>query len=416
MHYIGLMDCNNFFVSCERLFRPDLLKKPVAVLSSNDGCIVARSQEVKELGIPMGAPYFMVRAICKKEGVTLFSSNFRLYRDISARVMHALCEEVDTFEVYSIDEAFFSIEETVTEEEVLLLRERIMQKTGIPVSFGIARTKTIAKAAGDHAKKESGVSILDATLWETKISEIPCGSIWGIGRQTSAKLTKLGINTVADLISKDITYVRAHFGVVGERMHHELTGTPVYGVREGEEAISQSLTSTRSFQSAVHERSVLESALGYHAAHLGEKLRDRGLAASYIRIITGASRFSDYAQRKGSAAVALTVPTCDTRVLLKEVLGLFNTIYDPEIPYKKAGVSLGGILPQALVSGALFGEEKGSTNKILDRVTDEINLRFGHGTVRPGTVLNIEGWQASARLRSLEYTTKWQELASVKAM
>jgi DNA polymerase V len=205
MHYIGLMDCNNFFVSCERLFRPDLLKKPVAVLSSNDGCIVARSQEVKELGIPMGAPYFMVRAICKKEGVTLFSSNFRLYRDISARVMHALCEEVDTFEVYSIDEAFFSIEETVTEEEVLLLRERIMQKTGIPVSFGIARTKTIAKAAGDHAKKESGVSILDATLWETKISEIPCGSIWGIGRQTSAKLTKLGINTVADLISKDIT-------------------------------------------------------------------------------------------------------------------------------------------------------------------------------------------------------------------
>jgi DNA polymerase V len=187
LEMIGLLDCNNFFVSCERLFRPDLLKRPVAVLSSNDGCIVARSAEVKDLGVPMGVPYFQVKDVLTKAGAVLFSSNFTLYRDVSARVMDTLEDEVGLIDVYSIDEAFFEVEDDATEADVLAIRARVMKEVGVPVSIGIASTKTLAKQASVLAKKGNGVCILTDALWQEKMEEVPCGSVWGLGRQTVIK-------------------------------------------------------------------------------------------------------------------------------------------------------------------------------------------------------------------------------------
>lgn len=421
---IGLMDCNNFFVSCERLFRPDLVNKPVAVLSSNDGCIIARSQEVKDLGVPMGIPYFEVKDLCKKHDVTLFSTNLTLYRDISARVMSALRSEFAACEVYSVDEAFFDVPDTITPEELALIRSRIIQKTGIPVSIGVAATKTRAKVAGRIAKGNglraksatAGVCILTEELWKETIQGLSCGSIWGIGRQTSAFLSQSRIQTVADLLKQDPTFIRQSLGVVGERLCLELRGTPAYTLGESFEIEQESYTSTRSFALPVREKTVLLSALGYHVAHVAEKLRTDACVASKITIIAQGSRHGAYTLRQGIESTVFTIPTNDTITLTKEVSKLLDTLYDPEIPYKKAGVVLSGIRPTGVVSGSLFGESTFEINtKKLNTVTDLLNKKFGSGTVRSGVTLGAEKWKTRRTRISNEYTTRWSEIATVKA-
>ncbi len=412
------MDCNNFFVSCERLFRPDLLRKPVAVLSSNDGCIVARSQEVKDLGISMGVPYFEVQDICTKHRVTLFSSNFTLYRDISARVMTALKSEFSTYEVYSVDEAFFEIGEGVTESEIASIRARIMQKTGIPVSIGVATTKTLAKVANGIAKKGTGVCIMGAELWSTVQKELPCGSVWGIGRKTSSRLSQQKIYTVADLLRLDMTFVRQNLGVVGERLRLELTGTPVHNL--GEQGLDddeqQSYTSTRSFSNPVKDKLVLMSALGHHIAHVAEKLRNDGNVAGKMTVIARGSRFGDFALREGSASIEFSTPSNDTMLLTKEASKLLETLFDSEIPYKKAGVTLSGIMNEEYTMKSLFQDRAHQDAVVsLDRINDLLNKKFGAGTVRSGVTLNPDKWQERKKLKSQEYTTQWPEIATVKA-
>ncbi len=415
MKRIGLMDCNNFFVSCERLFRPDLIKRPVAVLSSNDGCIVARSQEVKDLGISMGVPYFQVKDICKKHSVTLFSSNFPLYRDISNRVMLALRENFPRCEIYSVDEAFFEIDGDMGEEDIMHIRHEIMQKTGIPVSFGIGATKTIAKMASTYAKRASGVYFMDTQRWEAAIPNISCGSIWGIGRQTARVLSVAGIRSVGDLLARDPSFFKNTLGVVGERLLLELTGIPTHRLEVSGEDERASIMSTRSFKDATHESGVLESALGYHVAHVAEKLRERRCMASRLTIIVAPSRFGDFAYRRHTATGHLSVPTQDTEVLLKEALRLLCVLFDPETPYKKAGVVVSQIVPEEFVALSLFSKAHAEKESSLYTVVDTLNERFGAGTLRPGVVLQTEKWKESRQLRSHEYTTKWSEIAHVKA-
>lgn len=415
---IGLMDCNNFFVSCERLFRPDLLKRPVAVLSSNDGCIISRSQEVKDLGIPMGIPYFQVKDMVKKHDITLFSSNFPLYRDISSRVMGALRDEFDTAEVYSIDEAFFDVASDIDVEEVAQIRGRIIQKTGIPVSFGVGKTKTIAKVASTYSKKGTGVHIFTDDGWKSVQKDVSCGSIWGIGRQTTKKLTDAGIRTVADILACDPTYFRQTLGIVGERLYLELSGTSVFQVGDAHASEHQSIASTRSFHASVYDILVLQSALGHHTAHIGEKLRERGVMASTLTIIVAPSRFSEVASPKRVASIKLEVPTDDTRILLKEACTLLQTLFDPTVPYKKAGIMVSGIVPRDTVSGTLFsqGTEPAKDDRSVYAVADELNMRFGHGTLRPGVVLMTQKWQESKQMLSPAYTTSWNHIPRVKAV
>ncbi len=413
---IGLMDCNNFFVSCERLFRPDLLGKPVAVLSSNDGCIIARSQEVKNLGVPMGIPYFEIQELCKKEKITLFSTNLTLYRDISIRVMNALREEFDVCEVYSVDEAFFEVTEALSVTELMDIRARIIQKTGIPVSIGIANTKTLAKVANGIAKKGIGVSVLTENEREMVIKDIPCGSIWGIGRQTSAFLTKAGIQTVGELLMLDSTYIRQSFGVVGERLCMELRGVSVYKIGDLVEDEQSSYTSSRSFGKPVMDKLVLMSALGHHIAHVAEKLRHDGCIASHITIVARASRFGSFSHREGGMSASLIVPTNDTFVLLHEASKLLDQLFDPEVPYKKAGVVLSGIQPEAMRTESLFtNPESEKKTSIINTITDALNNKFGSGTMRQAVTLGGEKWKERKNLKSPEYTTQWSEIACIKA-
>jgi DNA polymerase V len=413
---IGLIDCNNFFVSCERLFRPDLMRKPVAVLSANDGCIVARSQEVKDLGIPMGIPYFEIKALCKKEQVTLFSSNFPLYRDLSSRVMQALKEEFDTCEIYSIDEAFFTLPENVTVATLEGVRSRVMQKTGIPVSIGVAETKTLAKVANGIAKKETGVCILDSERRETHFKTLSCGSIWGIGRQTVSTLTKEGILTVADFLACDHTYIRNLIGSIGEKLLFELQGTSVYRLNDGTRPIQESYMSTRSFGRVVTQKSVVMSAIGYHVTHVAERLRHDRCVAQGLTVFARGSRFGPFGQREGSKTIVLDVATNDTFTLLRAASMLFDTLYDAEVPYKKAGISLHMIQPEGLAAVPLFDADASLPKKqFLNTVTDSVNRKYGKGTIQHAVVHHVEKWKEEQNMQSRACTTDWSQIATVKA-
>jgi len=411
---IGLMDCNNFFVSCERLFRPDLLKRPVAVLSSNDGCIVARSQEIKDLGIPMGIPYFQVKDVLVKANAVLFSSNFTLYRDISTRVMETLASQVGPCEVYSIDEAFFEIQDDCTEAEVLAIRAYIMKHVGLPVSIGVASTKTLAKQASSLAKKGNGACILKGDISKT-IGHLPCSSVWGLGRQTVTKLRTMNVGTISEFLALDRSVIRSHFGVVGDRICCELQGISVSALGTHALDIRQSIMSTRSFEKTTQDIHAIESAVGYHVSEVGKKLRQMKLVASRMTVYMQASRHSDFTFRVGVKEVSFTEPTASTRELLKRALEQVELLYDSEVPYKKAGVVVSGLMPETYTTGNLFSLKDGikDTSK-LDAVSDALNQKFGHGTLTVG-VVQTSGARGSAKLRSKEYTTNWKDIPTVRA-
>lgn len=414
---IGLMDCNNFFVSCERLFRPDLIGKPVAVLSSNDGCVVARSQEIKDLGVGMGVPYFQIKDLCKKEKVTLFSSNFALYHDISRRVMSALKAEFLESEVYSVDEAFFTVGASVTEEYLQEVRARIMQKTGIPVSIGIAETKTLAKVAVGIAKKGGGVCKLREDDWLTVAEKLSVGSVWGIGRQTAAALGREKIYTVSDFLLQNPARIKQMHGVVGERLFMELKGVSVYKVGDRVAHKQESYMSTRSFGFKVTSKLTLMSALGHHTAHIAQKLREDACVCSTVSVLVRGSRFGPFSHRKSTSTAKLLTPTHDTLSLTKVVSELLDTLYDPEIPYKKAGVVVGGILPESYTTTSLFTDVTTEPKThALDILSDTLNKKFGTGTIQSGITLHPEKWETRKVNTSKAYTTDWSEIAFVKAV
>lgn len=413
---VGLLDCNNFFVSCERLFRPDLIGRPVAVLSSNDGCIIARSKEVKELGIPMGIPYFKVREELHTSGVVIFSSNIQLYRDISSRVMRALADHVSEYDVYSIDEAFFSLADGV-ETDAEKLKEVVEKWVGIPVSIGIGRNRIMAKYANEEAKREGRVVVYaDTDVWNEKMRDIPCGALWGIGRKTAEKLGKHGLKTAYDVAAADPARLSELFGVEGTRLWHALRGE-----RSGKDAdtldTQRSIMSTRAFGRTTTSKSVLIDALSYHVSHAAEKLRKEGCSASYLSIMLRTRRHGKYHLRGGRSDVLLAVPTDDTQVLVKEVLRLFEDTYEAGVPYGGAGITLGGFVPKKYVSGTLF-QETDSAADVPDLMTvmDSINARHGSNTIRPGTILKDHSWKPKSEFRSPAYTTNWSEVQSVKAL
>ena len=416
MQYVGLIDCNNFFVSCERLFRPDLRTKPVVVLSSNDGCIVARSREVKEAGIPMGIPYFKVKKELTDLQTVIFSSNFPLYRDISTRVMHMLEKEVGSIEQYSVDEAFFTIDACMNiEKEMARIRTSIECSVGVPISVGVARTKTIAKYASEIAKKSVGVCFLEGRKWQEMTKEVSVHEIWGIGRQTSQKMREKGIHTVADLLATDRSRIDTLFGIEGLRKLDALSEKQINSSRA--DAGQKSIMSTRSFSKTTHVRTDVEDALAYHVAHAAASLRKKGLMARYVHVLAHASRHGDWLLKQSTDEVILVEPTDDTRTLLKEALCLFRGFYNPEVPYKKAGVVLGGLIDVRYMQGQLFDQKldaKQSSNKLMDTL-DTINDRYGKETVTIGRVQSKDGWKTSRKHISPAYTTNWSQLATVKA-
>lgn len=416
MRLYGLMDCNNFFVSCERLFRPELKNYPTVVLGSNDGVVVSRSEEAKKLGVPMGVPFFKVKDIFEKHKVALFSSNFELYRDISQRVMETLKNEFDKVEQYSIDEAFFELEaesvEAVT-KQLVKFKERVEREIGIPVSLGAAKTMTIAKLASEREKRKSGVCVLLENLWTELQAEIALGEIWGIGGKTASKMRDLGLSNVSDFLNLSEATVKNKFGVHGLRLHSELREKPAHSPDERRQ-LQKSIMSTRSFSKTTTSLAALEAAVSLHSERVAKELREIGGKASVLCVILGTSRHDDWFLQGGKSEVHLPVPTSDTRTILKESIKLTRMIYRGEIPYKKAGVVVSGITEADSTPATLWSLSEPEDDNRLMSTVDFVNEKFGKGSITFGRI-ETAGKLDKDKYRSPRYTTSWSELKKISA-
>ncbi len=414
--YIGVIDCNNFFASCERLFRPDLRGKPVLVLSSNDGCVVARSQEVKDIGIPMGVPYFQIKDIVVKSGVICFSSHFALYRDISARVFTVVRELYPMMEQYSIDEAFFTLDAPSKEAaEVVLrtLKQTIETKVGIPVSIGLALTKTQAKYASTLAKKAGGVSVVLPAEWSDLAATIPLQRIWGVGGRMSARYRAAGMETVADVLGCPMPRLESLFGIAGLRLQAECRGEVMYAVSRLH-GPQKSTISSRSFKQSTTDVLVVKDAIAYHVRHAAADIRRFGLLAGTLSVTLSPGRHSDFYLRGGTLAVPLPAATNDSTSLIALAMRLVEQLYEAGVPYKKAGIALGAFIPEGYLQTSLFATDT-KNDGLLDATIDRLNARYGHESIQLGRHSLPERWQSRQEKLSPAYTTDWSAVATVKA-
>jgi DNA polymerase V len=415
-HYIALVDCNNFYVSCERVFNPKLEGQPVIVLSNNDGCAVARSNEAKALGIKMGAPVFEIQALIEQHQIQVFSSNYALYGDLSNRVMQTLQTFTPEVEVYSIDEAFLGLSGPGCKDAVVAaqtMRETVKRWTGIPVSVGLASTKTLAKIANHQAKRQGGVWVLDEP--ENLLAELPVSEVWGIGRQSTKKLQAHGITTALHLQQTDLNWIRRQMGIVGVRIVQELRGVPCLPL----ELVPQPRKSccvSRSFGRPVTELEELREAISTHTARAAYKLRRDGLTASLLTVFIATNRFSqDEPYYRNSATVGLAYATNDAIALTKAALKALKPLYRQGKRYQKAGIWLSELAPADLVQHDLFIAPE-SHEKALRLMTavDALNSRFGAGTVRCAAAGLRQEWRTRVKQRSPRYTTRWDELLAIR--
>ena len=416
---LALVDCNNFYVSCERVFRPDLRSVPMVVLSNNDGCVVSRSNEAKALGVKMGQPWFECKALAEEHGILAMSSNYALYASLSNRVMKILSDFSTRHEVYSIDECFVDLTGILKLREVsYAIRERVGQWTGIPVCVGIGPTKTLAKLANHVAKKHPrsrGVFNYNALTGEQKaklLQQIPVEEVWGVGRKLSQKLQWHGVCNVLDLREAHIPTMRAEFGVVMEKMQRELQEISCVDLQEVQPA-RQQIISSRSFGQMVTELPVLQDALSSFVANACAKLREQGGQAAVIQVFLQTNRFrEDLPQYMPSLAVPLPYPTNDTLEVNRWASHLCQSMFKSGYQYKKAGVMLSEISPVTHRQGDLLEPDR-ATNRKLMLALDSLNHRFGRGTVRVSTQGAYTQWQMRQACKSPGYTTSWDEVPVV---
>jgi DNA polymerase V len=413
---IALVDCNNFYVSCERVFRPDLHNVPVVVLSNNDGCVVSRSNEAKALGIKMGQPWFECKALAEEHGILALSSNYALYADLSNRVMSILSDYSPRHEVYSIDECFVDLTGTPKLRAVsYAMRERVIAWTGIPVCVGIGPTKTLAKLANHIAKKHPrsmGVfnyNDLTQAQQEKLLSQIEVGQVWGVGRRISARLADHGIHTVQDLRMAHTATLRAEFGVVIEKTQRELQGVACIDLQEVVPDKKQ-IVSSRSFGQTVRDVAVLKDAMSTFVANACAKLRAQGSHAALIQVSLHTNRFrKDLPQYNPSFALPLPQPTNDSLVVSRWADYLVGRLFKPEYAYKKAGIMLGEITPVGQYQADWLEPTQVTDTRLMDAL-DGLNKRFGRGTVKVSTQGAHSGWQMRQERKSPSYTTDWASM------
>ena len=420
---LALVDCNNFFCSCERVFDPSLVGVPVVVLSNNDGCIISRSEEAKALGIPMGAPLHQQQEVIRKHGVRVFSSNYTLYGDMSARVMSILRDALPAIEVYSIDEAFLELPDLMNEEKARELRARVRQWTGSPVCIGIASTKLLAKLSNQHAKKNRATGgVFDFGSCpdpDVLMAATPCDALWGIGKNLAKRLSKLGIENTLQLKKGDPAAVRKSLGVIGERLMRELNGISCLSLEEMPPS-RKGVMASRSFGSPVEALEDLKEALANHVARASEKIRRFGLLATHMEIFVQTNRFrKDDPQYFPSIGVTLSTPTASTSVLMAIARELLQSIYRSGYRYKKTGVMLAHLVPEDEYQPSLFhAPAKGRID--IDKIVDEINRRRGDNRspvitrASQGTPHCGGRWRMKAERHSPNYTTNWNELPVAK--
>ncbi|WP_336289958.1 translesion error-prone DNA polymerase V subunit UmuC [Aeromonas dhakensis] len=420
---IALVDVNNFYASCERLFRPDLKGRPIVVLSNNDGCVVARSAEAKAIGIKMGVPYFQIRQFFEAMGGIWFSSNYALYGDMSQRVMTILEGMAPAVEVYSIDEAFVGLSESWAGNLVAYgrqIRERVQQWTGLTVGVGIGPTKTLAKLANYAAKKwpaTGGVVDLRDEARRARLMAItPIEEVWGIGRRLTARLESQGIRTVAELVAADPKSLRRQYGVVVERTVQELRGIPCADLEQLAQA-KQQIICSRSFGERITQIGPMHQALAGYMERAAEKLRAEGMCCRHVTLFIRTSPFSDKAPYYGNqVSTRLAMPTHDTRALLAQIPALLPRIWRDEQRYQKGGVMLADFTPMGMQQGDLFaGDQQAPRSEALMQVIDKINRGRLGKVYFAARGPDTREWMMKREQLSPRYTTCFNELPAVKA-
>lgn len=417
----ALVDCNNFYASCERVFAPELETRPIVVLSNNDGCVIARSNEAKALGIMMGEPLFKVKKLVHAKNVKIFSSNFALYGDMSRRVMEVLSLHCADIEVYSIDEAFLELRFAGQTTESLEtwakeLRNKVLTWTGIPVSIGIAPTKTLAKLANHIAKKRTITGVYSLQPTDPLLQQLEVGEVWGVGRRYRERLNMVNVNTVTDLQVINEEWMRKEFGVIGLRLVKELNGYVCHKLELPQTERKHTMVS-RSFATDLYNLTEIQKRLALYATRLGEKLRQYEQAAGVITVYLWVNRFRNLRKDGRSCfaqSVTLPISTNNTNHLIAWSKVIAAGLFEPGTNYKKAGIMASELVPQGLSQGNLFHDHAThARNDRMMEVVDQINDKMGRSTVFFAACGNRPKIPMRQEHRSPCFTTQWGELLEV---
>lgn len=412
----GLMDCNNFYASCERVFNPALNGKPVVVLSNNDGCVIARSNEAKALGIKMGVPAYQIKQEVREQGVAVFSSNYTLYGDMSSRVMSILSEIAPEIEIYSIDEAFINLEGIMNLQSLgAAIVNRVIRGTGIPVSLGIAPTKTLAKVANKFAKKYPAyhrLCIIDTDEKRVKALKLTdIADVWGIGHRQAVKLEQQGVKTAYDFTQLSGSWVRKNMTVTGERTWKELRGLSCIDMETAPPAKKQICTS-RSFGKMIEDFTTMSEAIATHASTCARKLRQQKSYAISLMVFIHTNNFrEDLPQYWKNAHIKLPVPTDDTLEIVHHALAGLNNIFMKGYQYKKAGVIITEIASGGVQQNLFDTIDRNKRNRLMQAL-DKINGNF-HSHVRLAVQGNGREWKLKQEQLSRRYTTDINEVLTI---
>ncbi|MEW6671276.1 MAG: Y-family DNA polymerase [Thermodesulfobacteriota bacterium] len=414
----ALVDCNNFYVSCERVFNPRLSGKPVIVLSNNDGCAVARSNEAKALGFRFGVPVFEIEALIKTHDIQVYSSNYALYGDMSRRVMETLAQFAPEMEIYSIDEAFLDLSDVPGDglaEYGRRIQAAVRQWTGIPVSVGIAETKTLSKIANRLAKRsaETGgvLNLVACPHRDRALTEVEVADVWGIGCRYAEFLRKNGILNARQLRDADRQLIRGRMGVVGTRMLQELKGVCCYPLEENPPG-KKGITVSRSFKAGVETLAQLSEAVAAYVSRGAEKLRKENAAAGVLMVFLMTNRFKQDRYYCNLQTIRLPVPTSDTAELIRHAGEGLRAIYRRGYSYKRAGVMFKDLVSASRIQAGLFDDRDRRRSKKLMGVLDHINAQMGAGTLLYAAAGLGTGqpWRTVFKKRSPAYTTDWAQL------
>jgi DNA polymerase V len=415
----ALVDCNNFYVSCERVFQPELRHKPVVVLSNNDGCVIARSNEAKLLGIPMGAPWHLHKAQFESQGVIVRSSNYTLYGDMSARVMKILSTFTPDLEIYSIDEAFLGMSgfDDRLEAHARTLRAAVLQWTGIPVSVGIAPSKTLTKVANHIAKRDEKhggvVLLLDEAAQDQALARMELTDLWGVAGRLAARLNLLGITTPLALKQADPRFIRERLGVVVERLVLELRGVSCLDL-ERHTPDRKSIMASRSFGRPITTLTEMQEAVAAYTMRAAEKLRRQALATAHLAVFIETNRFkAGERQHFASKPVQLPVATSDSAKLIRAARAGITALWRPGYRYKRAGVLLLDLHAANRVQEGLFDRKDSARRITLMRTLDKLNQRYGRNSLTFAAAGHRQPWKMQRDRLSPCYTTAWRDLLRV---
>lgn len=414
----GLIDCNSFYASCERVFRPDLAKVPIVVLSNNDGCVIARSYDAKPF-VKMGEPYFQIKHKLRQHGIVAFSSNYALYGDLSERVMTLIESLVPAVEVYSIDEAFADLTGIDNLDGLgRRIRSLVLRCTGIPVGVGIAYTKTLAKLANHTAKRlqaQTGgvVNICDQFKRDWVLRNTDVAEVWGVGRRMKMHLDSMGIKTAMDLAKADPWILRKNFSVVIEKTARELSGTPCLELDEPDPP-KQEICCSRMFGKRLKDLPPIKEAVAMYMMRASEKLRAQNSLCKKVRVSIRTGMFNpEEAKYANGVVVDLPYPTDDVRLLTKAAVGALDRVFRPGFSYSKAEVMLLNLCKQGEYTDDLFATSQPAEAVKVMAVLDKINGRWGRGTLRVASVPHSSDWGMRRELLSQSYTTRLDQLWTV---